>query len=64
MSLIEENNWRSSIDFPEDRGRWVAYYLDMSSFAIFQTELEAYRYAAGRCMSVKFLEYGRTVNQD
>jgi hypothetical protein len=39
-------------------GAWVTYYADWSGIAIFATELEALRYAVGRTMEVKFVEFG------
>lgn len=39
-------------------GAWIAYYSDGSSFAVFATEIEAYRYALPVSMSVTFLPYG------
>jgi hypothetical protein len=39
-------------------GVWVAYYSDGSSFAVFEAEVEAYRYALPLSMKVTFLPYG------
>lgn len=39
-------------------GVWAAYYSDWSGIAVFESELEAFRYAAGRDMNVKFWPYG------
>ena len=32
---------------------WIAYYLDWSDFALFETEVEALRHAVDRAMRVK-----------
>lgn len=39
-------------------GVWVAYYDGSLPFLVFETEVEAYRYALPRSMKVTFLPYG------
>ncbi len=42
----------------EDIGVWVAFNHDGSAFVVFPTEIQAYRYASGLHMSVKFARFG------
>jgi hypothetical protein len=39
-------------------GVWVAFNWDGSAFVPFASELEAYRYASGLMMNVRFARYG------
>ena len=48
-------------DDSNERGAWVAFYHDLSSVAVFGSELEALRYAISRGMVVKFVEYGKEI---
>lgn len=43
---------------------WVAYYTDWSGFAVFDSELEALRYAVDSCMmKVAQVKLGQDIRQ-
>lgn len=39
-------------------GCWVAYYVDWSGMAVFNSELKAMRYAVEKSMRVMFVPWG------
>lgn len=46
-----------------ENGFWLAYYADWSGMAAFKDELEAYRYAIGGSMQVKFVLFGKDLRE-
>lgn len=40
-------------------GVWLVYYADWSGWRVFETEIEALRYAVEHGMQARFLEFGQ-----
>lgn len=40
---------------------WLAYYDDWSGLSVFPTEVEAYRFANGKTMNVRQIEFGKDI---
>lgn len=54
---VDENFWGRFQTAARD-GVWIAFNWDGSAFVPFASELDAYRYAAGYGMTVKFARFG------
>ena len=47
----------------DERGFWLAYYLDWSGMACFDSEILALRYAVEHAMQVFFVEWGNDLRE-
>jgi hypothetical protein len=48
--------WPNSANLPSASRVWIAYHVDWSGFAVFETEIEALRHAVDNMMHVKQLQ--------